>query len=64
MKLFSYSIFAFWLLAVLVGYLFKLDPNAIDLNLILQGPDLKHWFGADDLGRDILARVLSGVQKM
>lgn len=63
MKLFSYSILAFWLLAVLVGYLFKLDPNAIDLNLILQGPDLKHWFGADDLGRDILARILSGVEK-
>lgn len=63
MKLFSYSILALWLLAVLAGYLFKLDPNAIDLNVILHGPDFKHWFGADDLGRDILARVLSGVEK-
>ncbi len=63
MKLFSYSILALWLLAVLAGYLFKLDPNAIDLNVILHGPDLKHWFGADDLGRDILARILSGVEK-
>jgi len=63
MKLFSYSILALWLLAVLAGYLFKLDPNAIDLNVILHGPDFKHWFGADDLGRDILARILSGVEK-
>ena len=63
MKLFSYLILGLWLLAVQAGYLFKLDPNAIDLNLILQGPDLKHWFGADDLGRDILARILSGVEK-
>jgi peptide/nickel transport system permease protein len=63
MKLFSYSILALWLLAVLAGYLFKLDPNAIDLNVILHGPGFKHWFGADDLGRDILARILSGVEK-
>ena len=63
MKLFSYLILGLWLLAVLAGYLFKLDPNAIDLNAILQGPDLKHWFGADDLGRDILARILTGVEK-
>jgi peptide/nickel transport system permease protein len=63
MKLFSYSILGLWLLAVLAGYLFKLDPNAIDLNVILHGPGLKHWFGADDLGRDILARILSGVEK-
>ena len=63
MKLFSYSILGLWLLAVLAGYLFKLDPDAIDLNVILHGPGLKHWFGADDLGRDILARILSGVEK-
>lgn len=63
MRLLSYSILALWLLAVLAGYLFKPDPNAIDLNVILHGPDLKHWFGADDLGRDILARILSGVEK-
>lgn len=63
MRLLSYSILALWLLAVLAGYLFKPDPNVIDLNVILHGPDVKHWFGADDLGRDILARVLSGVEK-
>ncbi|HEY9267861.1 MAG TPA: ABC transporter permease [Methylotenera sp.] len=62
MKWFSYSILGFWVLAVIAGYLLRLDPNLIDLNLVLQGPSLHHWFGADDLGRDILARVLSGVK--
>ena len=62
MKWFSYSILGFWVLAVIIGYLLRLDPNLIDLNMVLQGPSAQHWFGADDLGRDILARVLSGVK--
>ena len=61
MKWFSASILCFWLLAVLAGHLLRLDPNAIDLNMVLQGPGVKYWLGADDLGRDILARVLSGI---
>lgn len=62
MKFFSYSILVCWLLAVLAGYLLQLNPNAIDLNIILHGPSAEHWFGADDLGRDILARILGGVK--
>ena len=62
MKWFAGLILGLWLLAVMVGYFFKLDPNAIDLNVVLQNPGAQHWFGADDLGRDILARVLSGVE--
>ncbi|MFZ3088352.1 MAG: ABC transporter permease [Methylotenera sp.] len=62
MKFFSYSILACWLLAVLAGYLLQLNPNVIDLNIILHGPSAEHWFGADDLGRDILARILGGVE--
>jgi len=58
----SYSILALWLLAVLVAYLMEPDPYAIDLDAVLQAPSVQHWFGADDLGRDILARVLSGVK--
>lgn len=62
MKLISYWILGFWLLAVLLGHLFHLDPNEIDLNLVLSPPNQQHWFGADELGRDILARVLSGIE--
>ena len=30
------------------------------MNAILQGPGLHHWFGTDNLGRDIFQRVLCG----
>lgn len=36
------------------------DPNALNLPNKNQGPSGAHWFGTDHLGRDILARVLSG----
>jgi peptide/nickel transport system permease protein len=28
----------------------------------LQPPSMKHWFGTDELGRDILARIVYGAQ--
>ena len=62
MKIFALSILLFWLLAVLLGRLFNLNPNQIDLSAILSSANAQHWLGADDLGRDILARILEGVQ--
>ena len=62
MKTFAISILLFWIIAVIVGQLSGLNPNQIDLNAILAPANLQHWLGADDLGRDILARVLKGVQ--
>jgi peptide/nickel transport system permease protein len=50
-------------LAALVGpWLVPFDPAAQDLSLRLAGPSAAHWFGLDELGRDILARVLSGAR--
>jgi peptide/nickel transport system permease protein len=62
MKIFALSILVFWLLAVLIGQLAGLQANAIDLNAILASPNTQNWLGADDLGRDILARILEGIQ--
>jgi peptide/nickel transport system permease protein len=62
MKIFALSILIFWLLAVFIGQIVGLQGNAIDLNFILSAPTSSHWLGADDLGRDILARILSGVK--
>ena len=62
MKKFAITILSFWLLAVLFGRIFDVNPNQIDLNVILSGINAQHWLGADDLGRDILARVLRGVE--
>ena len=38
------------------------DPLAQDLASSLEGPSAEHWFGTDELGRDILARVVFGAR--
>ena len=38
------------------------DPKAIDTTVILQSPSLDHWFGTDDIGRDVFSRVLYGAR--
>lgn len=62
MKKFASSILIFWLVAVVLGRLLQLNPNAIDLNAILSAPSFDYLLGADDLGRGILARLLRGVE--
>ena len=50
-------------LAALAGpMLTPFDPSAQDLALRLTGPSAAHPFGLDELGRDILARVLAGAR--
>jgi peptide/nickel transport system permease protein len=50
-------------LAALVGpWLSPYDPALQDLPLRLQGPSWMHPFGLDELGRDVLARVLAGAR--
>jgi peptide/nickel transport system permease protein len=50
-------------LAALAGpWLAPFDPAAQDLALRLTGPSATHWFGLDELGRDILVRVLVGAR--
>ena len=34
-------------------------PNAQDINAVNAGPSAAHWLGTDDLGRDILSRLIS-----
>ena len=61
-KILAYGILLFWILVVVLGRLFQLDPNQIDLNAILNTPSSVYWLGNDDLGRSILARLLHGVE--
>jgi peptide/nickel transport system permease protein len=38
------------------------DPASIDLPSRLMGPSRTHWFGTDELGRDILSRIVYGAR--
>jgi peptide/nickel transport system permease protein len=57
-----FLILVFWLCAVLSAWIFEFQPNLISLDRILATPDGFAWLGNDDLGRDILARLLSGAE--
>ena len=48
--------------ALFAPWLVPFDPSAQELPLRLQGPSWQHWFGLDELGRDILSRVLLGAR--
>ncbi|MGD0671036.1 MAG: ABC transporter permease [Candidatus Binatus sp.] len=48
--------------AILGPMLLRTDPLSIDLASTLAGPSRAHPFGCDALGRDVLARVLSGAR--
>jgi peptide/nickel transport system permease protein len=48
-------------LAILIGpFLWRVPINHIDFAATLEGPSWKHPFGTDDLGQDLLARMLYG----
>lgn len=50
-------------LAALAGPLVSgVDPSVQQLPLRLEGPSAAHWFGLDELGRDIFARILTGAR--
>lgn len=39
------------------------DPSAVNLTAQLTPPGAAHWFGTDELGRDIFSRVLAGTSQ-
>jgi len=51
---------AFVLVAALAPLLSPYDPVATDFAEVLTPPTAKHPFGTDDIGRDILSRVIHG----
>lgn len=47
-------------MAVFAPLLAPFDPNEQDLYNVLSGPSQKHWLGTDNVGRDLLSRVIYG----
>lgn len=59
----SYAILAVVLVVVVfAGLLAPYDPNHQDLDSILLPMSAQHWLGTDDLGRDVLSRMIFGTR--
>jgi peptide/nickel transport system permease protein len=52
----------FFAIALLAPWLSPYDPLAQDLERRLRGPSCAHLLGTDDLGRDVLSRVMHGAR--
>lgn len=50
------------LVAVLAPVLSPFDPNRPDFMVVLSGPSTSHLLGTDELGRDVLTRILYGAR--
>lgn len=48
------------ILVILAPVIAPYDYTAMDIVAAQQGPSAAHWFGTDELGRDIFSRVLYG----
>ena len=52
----------FVIFAVFAPWIAPQDPGNIDLPSRLQAPSTSHWFGTDELGRDIFSRIIYGAR--
>jgi peptide/nickel transport system permease protein len=57
------AVLAFWVACAIVGpLLVPFDPYAEDFLAMMAPPDAVHWFGTDQLGRDVFSRVVVGAR--
>jgi len=52
----------FWVLMGAFSWALTQSPFAVDAMASLQAPSGAHWFGTDDLGRDVFARTMAGAR--
>lgn len=55
-------IVTFLVLALFAPLIAPYDPIASSWSLVRKPPSAAHWFGTDDLGRDVLSRVIYGAR--
>jgi peptide/nickel transport system permease protein len=52
----------FIVLALLAGGIAPYDPVATSWSAVRKAPSAAHWFGTDEIGRDVLSRVIWGTR--
>jgi peptide/nickel transport system permease protein len=55
-------IVAFIVVALLAPWLAPYDPIATSFSTVRKAPGAAHWFGTDEIGRDVLSRVMFGAR--
>src|SRR5207302_4426600 len=55
-------VLVFVIFALFAPWIAPQDPARIELSARLLRPSAQHWFGTDELGRDILSRVIYGAR--
>ncbi len=55
-------VLAFVLMALFAPWLAPYDPLKINVMHKFEGPSLAHWAGTDQLGRDLLSRIIYGAR--
>ena len=53
-------ILSLFIIAVFAPFIAPYSPTAIDVDNVLSPPSMKHPFGTDELGRDVLSRMIYG----
>jgi peptide/nickel transport system permease protein len=49
-------------MALLAPWISPYDPLATSWSAVRKAPSMAHWFGTDDIGRDVLSRVVWGAR--
>jgi peptide/nickel transport system permease protein len=55
-------VFGLFAVAIFAPLLAPYDPNVINMDEVLKAPDNSHILGTDDLGRDVLSRMIYGTR--
>src|SRR5579863_4714356 len=52
----------FVLIAIFADHVAPYGPTVTDWGAVRKAPSLAHWFGTDEIGRDVLSRVIFGAR--